>query len=85
MSEPSGSFLVFECRDVLAELSNYVDDDVAPEARREIERHLEHCRTCRVLIDSTRRTMRIVADDNIVEIPQPLARSIMDRIKQRNG
>ena len=82
MSEPSGSFLVFECRDVLAELSNYVDDDVAPDARREIERHLEHCRTCRVLIDSTRRTLKIVADEHTIELPRPLSQSIMDKIRK---
>lgn len=40
--EPS----VYSCNEVMAELANYLDDQVAAEIRRELEIHLSQCRTC---------------------------------------
>ena len=85
MSEGTGDGIVFECRHVLEEISNYVDEDVSDEVRRAIEEHLRHCRTCRVLIDSTRRSVRILADGREVELPAPLAQKIMSRVRGHRG
>lgn len=85
MSERTGDGIVFECRDVLAEISSYVDGDVSEEVKRAIEEHLAHCRTCRVLIDSTRRSVRILADGREVDLPAPLAEKIMSRVRGTRG
>lgn len=57
------------CAQVLKELSNYIDEDVDPKLRAEIEEHLRGCRRCSVLVDSTRKTLRIVGDDRVFEVP----------------
>jgi hypothetical protein len=57
------------CAQVLKELSNYIDDDVDPKLRAEIENHLRRCHRCSVLLDSTRKTLRIVGDERVFEIP----------------
>jgi anti-sigma factor RsiW len=57
------------CAQVLKELSNYIDEDVDPRLRAEIEEHLRGCRRCSVLVDSTRKTLRIVGDDRVFEVP----------------
>ena len=57
------------CARVLKELSNYIDEDMDPRLRAEIEEHLRGCRRCSVLLDSTRKTLRIVGDDRVFEIP----------------
>ncbi len=57
------------CAQVLKELSNYIDEDVDPQLRAEIEKHLRGCRRCSVLLDSTRKTLRIVGDDRVFEVP----------------
>lgn len=57
------------CAQVLKELSNYIDEDIDPRLRAEIEEHLRGCRRCSVLLDSTRKTLRIVGDDRVFEIP----------------
>ena len=53
---------MFNCEDVRAALSNYMDDEVSPDLRRELEHHLSECRTCRVLYDTTRKTLHIVTN-----------------------
>jgi anti-sigma factor (TIGR02949 family) len=71
---------VFSCEDVRAALSDYVDGDVSPDIRRELEQHLAECRTCQVLYDTTRKTLRIVTDAGSVEIPEDISERLIKRI-----
>lgn len=57
------------CEQVLQELSNFIDRDVDPALRAEIEVHLVRCRRCSVLYDSLRKMLVIVADERTFEIP----------------
>lgn len=57
------------CETVLEQLSNFVDGDVDPSLRSEIEAHLKMCRRCSVLHDSFRKVLIIVADERTFEIP----------------
>ena len=57
------------CETVLQELSNFIDEDVDPGLRAEIEAHLKTCARCSVLHDSLRKLLIIVADERTFEIP----------------
>lgn len=57
------------CKTVIANLSNYLDGEVAPEMRQKIEKHLRGCRRCSAVYDSTRKMLVIVADERTFEIP----------------
>jgi len=57
------------CEQVLQELSNFIDRDVDPALRAEIEAHLARCRRCSVLHDSLHKVLVIVADERTFEIP----------------
>lgn len=73
---------MLSCEQVLSELSNFLDDSVAADARRELESHLAECRTCRALYDSTRQTLRIVTDTRSFELPRLLVDRIVERIRK---
>ena len=47
------------CKGVIRELSNYIDGDLDPTLKQELERHLEHCEDCTMVVDQTRKTIRI--------------------------
>ncbi len=68
------------CQDVQAEISNYLDDDLSPEIRRGLEDHLGTCRTCRILIDSMRKTLRIVTESGSFELPLERSSPLVGRI-----
>ena len=72
---------MLSCREVMAELAEYLDEDVAAELRRELEAHLQQCRTCNVLYDSTRKTLRVLTESRCFELPVDLSASIMARIR----
>ncbi len=53
------------CDRVVRELSNYIDGSLDPRQRGKIERHLSLCRTCAVLLDSMRKLLYIVCDNEV--------------------
>ena len=57
------------CEQLLLEISSYLDGEVEAALRTEIEAHLAGCRRCSLLVDSTRRTIRIIADERVLTLP----------------
>jgi anti-sigma factor (TIGR02949 family) len=74
---------VVDCDAVLQELGNYLDDEMAAELRAALERHLAQCGACRVIVDTTRRTIRIVTESRSFEVPDDISERIIDRIMKR--
>lgn len=80
---------MLSCKEVLAELSSYLDEQVSAAVRVQLEQHLAHCRTCTVIYDSTRKTLRIVTDSDSFDLPaeasEKLARELLARLRSRDG
>jgi anti-sigma factor (TIGR02949 family) len=74
---------VVDCDAVLQELGSYLDDEMAAELRAALERHLAHCGTCRVIVDTTRKTIRIVTESRSFEVPDDISERIIERIMKR--
>ena len=74
-----------KCDRVLQELSNYIDDDVDPVLRQEIEEHLRACRNCSVLVDSTRKMLYIVGDERIFGLPIGYSDRLRSSVSQHLG
>lgn len=68
------------CEEFLAEFGDYLENYVSPEIRKELEEHLSTCRTCRVLYDSSRKTLKIVTESNSFELPENVSGPIIDRV-----
>jgi anti-sigma factor RsiW len=60
---------VVSCQRVLQELSNYIDNEVNAGLREQIENHLKSCRRCSVVLDTTKKTIRIYSDEGVLEVP----------------
>jgi predicted anti-sigma-YlaC factor YlaD len=57
------------CKTVIANLSNYLDGEAAPEMRQKIEKHLRGCHRCTAVYDSTRKMLVITGDERAFEVP----------------
>lgn len=55
-----------KCSHLLGELSMYLDGEASDALCMEIERHLEDCQNCCVVVDTLRKTIELVRD-----LPQP--------------
>ncbi len=49
-----------KCEELLGSLSAYIDGDLNPELCRELEKHLAECDNCRVVLNTTKRTIDLV-------------------------
>lgn len=57
------------CQALLGSLSEYIDGELPADLCREIEKHLEGCDNCRVVLNTTKRTIDLVqvpADEETV-------------------
>ena len=45
------------CRQLLDSLSDYVDGSLGDELCAEIDRHMENCADCQIVVDSLRKTI----------------------------
>jgi len=68
------------CEEFFAEFADYLENQVSPEVRQELELHLSQCRACHVLYDSIRKTVKIVSEANSFELPQNVFDPIIDRV-----
>jgi hypothetical protein len=68
------------CEEFFAEFADYMENQVSPEARQELELHLSQCRACHVLYDSTSKTVKIVTESNSFELPQNVSESMIERV-----
>lgn len=69
------------CAEVIENLSCYVDGDGAAELREAIARHLAHCRRCRVILDTTRRTLKLVLEVDPFELPLAASGRLYSRLE----
>jgi hypothetical protein len=68
------------CEEFFAEFADFLEGQVSPEVRQELELHLSQCHACHVLYDSSRMTIKIVSESNSFELPQKVFDPIIDRV-----
>ena len=68
------------CEEFFAEFADYLENQVSPEVRQELELHLSQCRACHVLYDSSRKTVKIVTESSSFELPQSVSDPIIERV-----
>jgi hypothetical protein len=77
-SGPEGRMArVYSCDEVLAELGNYLADELAREVRTQLTLQLSHCKTCQVIYDSALKTLKIVTDSDSFELPEDVAEPLV--------
>ena len=70
------------CKEVLANLSTYVDREGSAELRAALEEHIAKCRRCRVVFDSTGKMLKILLDVEPFELPVAASERLHAHIKE---
>lgn len=74
---------MISCSDFLAQMGDYLEGEVADVVRIQIESHLAHCRTCQVIYDSSRKTVKIVTESGCFDLPEDVSRPLVSRVMER--
>jgi anti-sigma factor RsiW len=75
------SVIEISCLEVWREISNYVDQDVAPELRARMEAHFKSCAHCKAVLDGTKNVVKLVADGVEYELPRGFSERLYSKIK----
>ena len=73
------------CKGVIRELSNYIDGDVDPGLKTELERHLNHCEDCTMIVDQTKKSIEILCDSKPVELPSDVRSRLHAALREKTG
>ena len=71
------------CRGVIREISNYLDGELDPGARADLERHLQHCEDCRLVVDTTKKTIQIFCNSEPVPLPAGVRERLHAALEKR--
>ena len=73
------------CESLLGSLSEYIDGGLSPELCREIEKHLEGCENCRIVLNTTKRTIELVhAPVEKPDVPDDVRERLFKRLNLDN-
>jgi len=71
------------CRGIVKELSNYLDEALDSTLRASIEKHLEHCEDCRVVVDTTKKTIQIYCNSEPAPLPEDTRNRLHEALAKR--
>jgi hypothetical protein len=57
------------CEQVWREISNYVDDAIAPELRKMMEHHFRACHRCSAVLNGTKNVVALIGDERSFPVP----------------
>ncbi|HYL69139.1 MAG TPA: zf-HC2 domain-containing protein [Candidatus Limnocylindria bacterium] len=71
------------CRSIVKELSNYLDEALDTTLKDSIEKHLEHCDDCRLVVDTTKKTIQIYCNSEPAPLPEDTKLRLREALLQR--
>ena len=74
--------MIIDCKHVWDQISAYIDGDLDPALRAEIDKHLETCEICSAVLDSTRNVVVLMADDRVFELPTGFSQRLHQRLDE---
>jgi len=71
------------CKQFLQELNEFLDETLDPEARAELERHVNECPNCWVVYNTTEKTVKVFKGMEPQAVPEPIRARLMDAIERK--
>jgi RNA polymerase sigma-70 factor (ECF subfamily) len=83
MTYPHAHDNIRRCQELLGQLNDYVDGELATELCHDLEQHLAGCPDCQVVFDTLAKTIKLyhLLDDTPVELPADVEARLMRRLQ----
>ena len=72
-----------KCKDIVKELADYLDEDLDASLRASIEAHLDNCKDCRLVVDTTKQTIQIYCNSEPAPLPAETRSKLHDALAKR--
>ena len=70
------------CKDVLANISGYLDGELAATDCEAIEQHCQRCSTCTTIVSSLRETVGLCRQAGAAPLPDAVRQRARERVRQ---
>ena len=57
------------CRNLKAQLSEFIDGELDDAVCQEIQKHLSSCENCRIMVDTLKKTIVLYRDEPVEPVP----------------
>lgn len=74
-----------KCKSIVIELADYLDGALDPSLRASIEQHLEKCSDCRLVVDTTKKTIEIFCNSEPAPLPADIRQRLHDALEKHLG
>lgn len=71
------------CKDFLKELNDYLDEQVDPALRQELERHISECPNCWVIMDTSKKTIQVYKGMEPQAVPDNVQQKLLAAVHKR--
>jgi predicted anti-sigma-YlaC factor YlaD len=71
------------CEEVWRDISDYIDDELAPKQRAALDEHFASCRHCTAVLEGTCNVIRLYRDERVLAPPQGFRDRLEGRIHQQ--
>ena len=68
------------CREVIKEISDYIDGGLSADLRQRIADHLRNCDHCTAVYDGTRNVIQLVCDEKTFTLPAGFSKRLHDKL-----
>jgi hypothetical protein len=69
-----------DCLQVFREVSNYLEGDIAPAVRAQMEAHFKVCAHCTAVLDGARNVITVVGDGKAFEVPAGFSKRLYSKL-----
>lgn len=73
------------CKQVIRELSDYLNGEVDPGLAQVLEQHFGHCDDCRIVVDTTRKTIQLYCNSEPLPLPADLRQRLNRALAEKIG
>ncbi len=77
------------CKEVIRQLSAFLDGELAHDLAQELSRHLECCEDCHIVVDTCRKTVEIYCNAEPLPLPDDvrarLDRALAEKLGKKNN
>jgi predicted anti-sigma-YlaC factor YlaD len=71
------------CKTLVIELENYLDEELDPAIRASIEEHLLKCKKCRIIVNTCKKTIEIYCNSEPAPLPEETRMRLHDALAKR--
>lgn len=71
------------CKEAWKEISRYLDGELGVEVKRLVEEHVGKCAHCKVVFDTTRKSIDLYCDGKLFPMPDMVRDRLHDALRRK--